>query len=364
MQPIETDQARYFGIFFRGMAVEHFHVTDVALFNKASELEEAESHNPAGYIKDAKENCSYINGRNLHVEEGWDLFNCSNKWAGFSKQDPAVVLVHGLRKNCADRSQRESQTCISHEDFKSAAAGALKAQFRSSIVGPPKKCMKVKSDNIDNWALHTQTPPELLAALVLGPQLHHVMKYVDANMELDLLGLTADALIQHQHVLQVAANRMQLSRRVVETVLAGWRPQVEWPLPAECQSEVRQFEELNGSLLLSYDSLLDSQTRFKKAVMRRETMRSQVETAIRHYFLDSYMGDCLQLPLSGQKELHLHFRAFVQLYLLQAKAYLSILPVPRVQHCPLVAVDWRVPQASLGALGPSSCTVLLPGANL
>lgn len=61
--------------------------------------------------------------------------------------------------------------------------------------------MKVESDNIDNWALHTQTPPELLAALVLGPQLHHVMKYVDANMELDLLGLTADALIQHQHVL-------------------------------------------------------------------------------------------------------------------------------------------------------------------
>ena len=45
------------------------------------------------------------------------------------------------------------------------------------------------------------------------------------------------------------------------------------------------------------------------------------------------MGNCLQLPLSGQKG------AFEQLYLLQAKAYLSILPVPRVQHCPLVAVD-------------------------
>lgn len=48
--------------------------------------------------------------------------------------DPAVVLVHGLHYNCADQIQRESQTCISHEDFKSAAAGALKAQFRSSII--------------------------------------------------------------------------------------------------------------------------------------------------------------------------------------------------------------------------------------
>ena len=258
-------------------------ITDFALYaacgDCASTLEES-SANPTGYVENAVTNFSWLKERRIVAKGQWDLFRAGSSWRLLGKTElPAVIIVHGLHYNTADESSRQQEGEFNNADFKSCAAAALEAQFPGIPIiflhtdtnlqfeaSPPTMLLRVlPGSDIDNWAMGSCFPEELLSALICGRLLTALPYVQEVNGKecLDVLGMCADALLAGRQVLQLSCNRCQLSRRIVETVCAGkgvHSISAAWAKPPPVIAHpTREFFEYKEQNLyrFTYDELID-----------------------------------------------------------------------------------------------------------
>lgn len=260
-------------------------MTDFASYEDMDEESLEKSANPPDYLNALRTNAASLRARGVPIRYGWDLFRCRELWKSVAAVDPEVVLVHGLHYNVATSTGRHIQEDISNEDFKRLAASVLRAQFPKSMivfvhtdwslstiqVDPPSLFAKVDETNgIDNWAMYTLFPPETLSALVMGEQLpRKVFEYFDGH-HFDLLRYIVDVLQSGSYTLQLAANRFQLSRKIIDTLMLHRATNydavaaVRRPLVDDCDDvhlifKKRKFVELSENLMyiFTYMELLE-----------------------------------------------------------------------------------------------------------
>lgn len=248
---------------------ESFLVTDLALFSEHTEQEAEEASNPAGYLAATMSNIAFLLQHGVVPQGGWDVFCARDMWS--HSRDPDIVVLHGFHYNTVEEAARTSQGAWDADVFKAMAASALRAQFPSSLViflhtethldfyveGPNLTAKVLPGSNIDNWCAQTRFPDDSLHARLAGPGVFRQSAPFLVGDDIDVLGLISTALHKRRLVLQLAANRCQLSKRIVETFLSMESvaeeevPEQHLPLPR------KSFYAQEGQYVFTYMNLLE-----------------------------------------------------------------------------------------------------------
>ncbi len=284
-------------------------VTDFALYADENAEIEAKSANPDGYVQDARVNRDWLIARGVVPQGGWDLFRAGKLWRQHSRVPPSLVLIHGLHYNTADDSSRCAEGEFENSEFKACAAAALQAQFPGIPLlflhidanlafpcEPGTLLMRVTpGSGIDNWALGSQFPEELLSTLVCGRigEARHYIKECEKGEHIDVLEMVTDALLAGRKVLQLSCNRCQFSRRIVEALQEkeeAQQPDIWRQGPRDRRLPLREFYEFKERTLyrFTYDELIDWGTE-----------RGMLPLHLAAYWRTGHPVDDMELPMGA-----------------------------------------------------------------
>ena len=192
------------------------------------------------YEIEACTNIEFLLRQGIDMAQGWDVFLAGSKWNEEENGTVRLVVASGLWHNCATQDRAEFQCRRGSLEFLSLANESLRMGFPSALVLhiqaqqhmqlvslPGMLCCKL----VPGHGITFKCPPyghiisgteNELVACITGSNLAMVIKYLvhrDNETLLDVIPFIVDHLRAEEIVLFVGANRFQLPRLIVETII-------------------------------------------------------------------------------------------------------------------------------------------------